>query len=145
RVLLWLAQEARKDGWWQSYADAVVPEVELFVGLEQSAERIISWQSLLLPGLLQTPAYRRAMWAVAQTGAGSVDLDRELAFMVKRQECLHEPGKRFEAILSESVLRHRIGGAQVMAEQLRHLLDVAAQPGVRIRIVPFTAPDHLGL
>ncbi|WP_327097249.1 helix-turn-helix domain-containing protein [Nocardia vinacea] len=141
--LLWLAQESRKDGWWQSYVGAMIPDIQMFLGLEQSASRIISWQSTLLPGLLQTPGYRRAIWAAQ---GQPVDIEGDVDLITKRQGRLdNSEGFTFEALLSESVLRHRIGSADVMADQLNHLIEVGKLPNVSIRAVRFNAPNHLGL
>lgn len=146
RVLIWLAQECRKDGWWQSYTDAMVPEVEVFVGLEQSASGITSWQSTTLPGLLQTPSYRRAMWEVSKSQGRRVDVEREIDLTAKRQDRIYDSENfTLTALLSESVLRHHIGGAAVMADQLNHLLEVGSLPNVSIQIARFNAPNHLGL
>ncbi|MFI6778959.1 helix-turn-helix domain-containing protein [Nocardia sp. NPDC050412] len=147
RVLLWLAQESRKDGWWQSYTDAIAPDFEMFFGLEQSASRVISWQSTLLPGLLQTPGYRRAMWEISTAQPGRpLDADREVDLIAKRQERIHDSENfTLEVLLSESVLRHRVGSDEVMADQLKRLIEVGNRPNVSIRIVPFNAPNHLGL
>ncbi|WP_433685804.1 Scr1 family TA system antitoxin-like transcriptional regulator [Nocardia sp. CA-119907] len=112
RVLLWLAQESRKDGWWQSYTDAIAPNFGMFFGLEQSASRVISCQSTLLPGLLQTPGYRRAMWKISTAQPGRpLDADREVDLITKRQSRIHDSETfTLEVLLSESVLRHRVGG-----------------------------------
>ncbi|MEV0773602.1 helix-turn-helix domain-containing protein [Nocardia salmonicida] len=145
RLLVWLAQESRKDGWWQSFSDALVPDAEMYVGLEQSASRITSWQSTLLPGLVQTSDYRRAMWQVSQSQDRVVDLDREIDLIAKRQERLQDSDFALEVLLSESAVRHQIGDRHVMADQLRRLIEVGAQPNVTVRIVRFDAPNHLGL
>ncbi|WP_459545542.1 helix-turn-helix domain-containing protein [Nocardia sp. X0981] len=146
RELLWLVEESRKDGWWQSsYAGAVVPEAEMFLGLEQAACEVFSWQTILLPGLLQTRAYRTALWEVAKPLGRSIELDREVALLQRRQERLYDSsGFALEVALSEATLRQRIGGAETMAHQLDHLVEVAALPRVSLRVVPFDAPDHLG-
>ncbi|WP_216903755.1 helix-turn-helix domain-containing protein [Nocardia alni] len=144
--LRWLVRESKKDGWWQSYTDALVPQVELYVGLEQSASRIVSWQSTTLPGLVQTPGYRRAMWEMSQEQGREVDREREVELISRRQARLCDTaGLAFEAYLGEAVVRHRVGGVRVMCEQLRLLAELAALPTVSLRIVPFDAPNHLGL
>lgn len=146
RILLWLAQESRKDGWWQSYADAMVPEVEMFVGLEQSASRIVSWQSVTLPGLLQTSGYRRAMWEVSAELGGPVDVDREIDLIAKRQDrLLDSENFAFGVLLSEAVIRHRIGGAEVAKGQLNRLVEISSLPNVSVRVVQFDDPSHVGL
>ncbi|QIS22613.1 helix-turn-helix domain-containing protein [Nocardia terpenica] len=146
RILIWLAKECRKDGWWQSFTDAMVPEVEMFVGLEQSSRRIFSWQTMTLPGLVQTSGYRRAMWAASGPHRQHVDIERELALIAKRQERLDDTENfTMVALLCESVLHHRIGDAEVMKGQLKRLLELARLPNVSIRVVRFDASNHLGL
>ncbi len=144
-VLLWLAGESRKDGWWQSFKNEMLPEVEMFVGLEQSASRIFSWQSILLPGLLQTLSYRRAVGLIS-VPPGSVGIDQDVDLVAKRQERLQDAEHfSLEVVLSEAVLRHRVGDAQGMAEQLHHLVEVGKLPNVSIRVIPFANSYHLGL
>lgn len=146
RELLWLVDESRKDGWWQSYADAVVPEVEMYLGLEQASCEIFTWQTTSLPGLLQTPGYRRAMWEIAKCLGKPVDLDREILLLQRRQERLYDSsGFTLRVVLSEAVLRHPVGGVGVVAEQLDHLASLCSLPNVSLLVVPLDAPDHLGL
>ncbi|WP_433193213.1 helix-turn-helix domain-containing protein [Nocardia sp. CA-107356] len=143
RVLLWLAQESRKDGWWQSYTDAITLDAQMFIGLEQSASRIVAWQSTLLPGLLQTPDYRRALWEAENQ---PVDIGLDLGLIAKRQGRLHDSETfTLQAVLGESALLHHIGGTRVMTNQLRYLVEVGKLPNVSIRVVRFNAPNHLGL
>lgn len=146
RALLWLAQESRKDGWWQSYPEAMVPDVAVFVGLEQAASHETAWQRTLLPGLLQTPDYRRALWSISKTTGQHIDREGEIEVLTKRQERLHHTETfRLTAILDEAVLRHRIGERRTMDEQLIRLLEVSELPNVSIRVVEFNAANHVGL
>ncbi|NKY57645.1 helix-turn-helix domain-containing protein [Nocardia flavorosea] len=146
RELLWLVDESRKDGWWHSYADAVVPEAEMFVGLEQAARTVFSWQTMTLPGLLQTPGYRRAMWTIGEPLGRKIDLEREIDLLRRRQERLSDPsGFTLEVVLDESALRAPIGGMAAMADQLDHLVELSARPHISIRVVPLGAPQHLGM
>ncbi len=142
RVLLWLAEESRKDGWWQSFAGGLAPDAELYVGLEGAACRLATWHMAVLPGLLQIPEYRRAIW---EAQGRPVHIDSELGILAKRQERLDDPSFTFTVFLYDSVLRQNIGGKAVMISQLRHLLEGSRLPNVSIRIVPFDAPIHLGL
>ncbi len=146
RELLWLAEESRKEGWWQSYVDAMVPEVEVYVSLEQSARGTITWQSTLVPGLLQTAEYRRAVWEIAKTQRQRIDFDREIELLEKRQSRLQDRENfTFRAFLCESVLRRRVGGPQVMIGQLNRLIEAGELPNVSIRVTPFATPSHAGL
>lgn len=146
RELLWLVDESRKDGWWQSYDDVMFPEFEMFLGLERAACKIFSWQSTTLPGLVQTPDYRRATWDVSTALGAQIDLDRELGLLRKRQERLQDsPGFSLEVVLGESALRHVIGNTATMAAQLDHLIELCDSPTVSLRVVRFDAPNHSGL
>ncbi|NEW55580.1 helix-turn-helix domain-containing protein [Nocardia cyriacigeorgica] len=145
RELMWLAEEAKKDGWWQSYADAMVPEVEMYFDLERAANTVTTWQSALMPGLLQTAAYRRAIWEVFSSQGRAVDSDREVDLVAERQARLDDvEGFTLNALLCESVLRHRVGGMSDMADQVEHLIQASDRPNVSIRVVELTAPSHVG-
>jgi len=145
--LLWLADESRKDGWWQSYRDAIFANVDLFIGLEQAARRITSFQLTLLPGLVQTADYRRAVARTHVPALTDEEIDRHVELLTKRQERLRESGEQFSlhVLLSEAALRHAIGGANIMATQLRHLIRLSHLPNITIRIVPLTVGCYLGL
>ncbi|NEW30353.1 helix-turn-helix domain-containing protein [Nocardia cyriacigeorgica] len=146
RELLWLAEEAKKDGWWQSYVDAMVPEVKLYLDLERAASTVTTWQSVVVPGLLQIPAYRRAMWEVFNSQGRAVDGDQEIDLVAERQARLDDvDGFTLNVLLWESALCHRIGDIRAMADQVEHLIEASERPNVSIRVVEFSAPSHLGL
>ncbi|MBF6414781.1 helix-turn-helix domain-containing protein [Nocardia cyriacigeorgica] len=149
RVLLGLLQEfrtAQKSGgnWWRAFADQLSAGFDHYLALEDAASRITAWKSAIVPGLLQTPAYRRAVaWAE------SPDLDTEtiearIAMAAHRQSRLDDPGFTVDVLLSEAVLCEQIGGPAVMAEQLNTLAEATERPNVSVRIVPFTASRHPG-
>ncbi|WP_169541894.1 helix-turn-helix domain-containing protein [Nocardia jiangxiensis] len=142
RILLWLATESRKDGWWQSFAGGFTAWVELYIGLEAEACSYSTWQSAILPGLLQIPEYRRALWELQ---GQPVDIESELGLLAKRQERVADPSFTLKALVNESALRQNVGGKDVMVQQMRHLLEIARLPNVSVRTVPFSAPVHLGL
>ncbi|WP_328396959.1 helix-turn-helix domain-containing protein [Nocardia sp. NBC_00416] len=145
RELIWLAQESRKDGWWQSFADTMVPEVEMYVGLEQSASSSTTWQSTLVPGLLQTSDYRHAVWEIGKSQRQRIDLIREVELLTQRQKRLYTDDFTFRAFMCESVLRRHVGGRKVMVDQMRRLIEVGTRPNVSIRVVGFDAPNHSGI
>ncbi|WP_405164984.1 DUF5753 domain-containing protein [Nocardia sp. NBC_01499] len=139
------AKEAKGDpasGWWRGYSDLVNSNFDHFAALEQACQRMIAFQLTLLPGLLQTPEYRRWIVTAANPAMTAVDVERELELTARRQRRLTDDlGFVPEVFLSESVLRYRVGGPGVMREQLRHLDITKAS----IRVVPFDAEGHLGL
>lgn len=145
--LLWLAEESRKDGWWQSFGSAISPDSSVFMSLEQSSSCITSFQLTLIPGLAQTPDYRRAMAQDYRPSLDSEEIDRHLEVLAKRQARLSDSEKplKFVAWISEATLRHRIGGVSVMRTQVRHLHELSMLPNVSVRVMPLRTEGHLGL
>lgn len=113
-----------------------------FVELEASATGIRSFQSQVVHGLLQTPAYARAV-----LGAGlHDDLDDQVAARLDRQTILARPNPpHLWVILDESVLHRPIGGARVLHDQLAHLLRSADSRRVVIQVLPYRTGAHAGL
>lgn len=149
--VLGLLQEVRSakgdtsSGWWRAYADVVNPHFDHFMSLEQACSRLTAFTLTLLPGLLQTPAYRRAVVAVNDPDMSVVDVERRLELTARRQRRLTEdPGFSLEVLLSEAALRHQVGGQATMAGQLRHLMEIGSLPNVCVRAVPFDVGMHPG-
>ncbi|WP_280484108.1 helix-turn-helix domain-containing protein [Nocardia farcinica] len=133
-------------GWWRAYSDVVNPHFDHYMSLEQASDRVTAFQLTLLPGLVQTVNYRRWIESTTDPAVTAVDVERRLELLARRQHRLIEsPDLQLNALLSEAALRHQIGGAEVMAEQLHHLIDVSRLPNVSLRVVPFTAGPHMGL
>ncbi|MET8795115.1 helix-turn-helix transcriptional regulator [Nocardia sp. NPDC004568] len=150
RLLLGLAQEIRAasasgSGWWRSYADAIAQGFDHYLALEEAANWVTSWQTAVVPGLLQTREYRRALTWAASPKRSSEEVERILDVVMPRQGLLDREGYRFEALLSEAVLRYCVGGPAVMADQIRRLLERSEDRGVEIRIVPATTQYPVGL
>nr|WP_084535269.1 helix-turn-helix transcriptional regulator [Nocardia yamanashiensis] len=144
-ALLGLIEEAQRSGWWHSYGDSVPAHFDLYLGLEEAARRLTTWQLTLLPGLLQTPEYRRAMLWTVFPGTPTAAIEHRVEMTVKRQERLRDKDFTLAAMVSEAVLHHQIGGAAVMADQLRHLAAVGEARNISIRVVPQQVGSHLGL
>jgi hypothetical protein len=117
-----------------------------YVALENVATIIRAWQLCYVPGLLQTAAYARAL-AVDNSTRGHTDSGERLvaARLVRQRRLVADPPLRLWAIVHETALRHQVGGAKVMHEQIRHLAHIAQQSNVRFQILPFTAGAHLGM
>ncbi|WP_433593935.1 helix-turn-helix domain-containing protein [Nocardia sp. CA-145437] len=131
-------------GWWQAYADQYAPHFDHYLRLEATSNHWISHQLVHVPGLLQTAEYRRSIIGAAYPDLAENDIERRLELAARRQERSAEPGFRMDAILSEAVLRHRLGGPSVMAAQLRYLAQVGMRDNVSIRVVPFSSDSHAG-
>ncbi len=133
-------------GWWRAYADVVNPHFDHFMSLEQACSGMTTFQLTLLPGLLQTPDYRRWIVKTTDPGMSAVDVERRLELTERRQRRIAEdPEFSLSVILSESALRHQVGGREVMRGQLQHLLAVASRSNVSLRAIPFGVGGHFGL
>jgi transcriptional regulator with XRE-family HTH domain len=138
--LLELARE-RPKLWWNQYKD---PGVAL-ASVEWGAAVILQYSLQLVPGLLQTEAYARAVLEAIPSDA-TVDVQRRVEFRMKRQELLTDAqAPRLWLVLDEAVLRRPVGGRLVMDEQLQRLIDVASPPKVTIQVLPFSVGVHAGL
>jgi hypothetical protein len=105
-----------------------------------------TFQLTLLPGLLQTAAYRRWIVGATDPAMPSVDVERRLELIARRQLRISAGSDlSLDVLLSESALRHQVGGREVMGEQARRLVDVGSTPNVSIRVIPFGAGPHPGL
>lgn len=134
-TLVEVAKAAREPARWARYRDVASPEYLAFLGYESSATVIRNFEPIWVPGLLQTEEYAREVITQAKP-AQSVDSLVDLR--VERQEILVRPeAPDLHFIIDESVIRHVIGGPDVMRRQLLQLKELSAQPHVHLRIVPF--------
>jgi transcriptional regulator with XRE-family HTH domain len=135
--LLNLARASREKAWWAEYREVVRPDS--FIAMESEASAMRNWEPDVVPGLLQTEAYMRTLFSVHR----QPDPERAVALRRTRQRRLSgdNPIELF-AVMDESVVHRSIGGPQVMAEQLRHLLAVRELPSVTLRILPYAAGEH---
>ncbi|MBB5913628.1 transcriptional regulator with XRE-family HTH domain [Nocardia transvalensis] len=142
-----LARETKARGWWAEYSDVIAEGFEVYIGLEEAADRLSTFENGLVPGLLQTEGYTRAVLAAARPEMSAQELDRRVALRSARQSVLTRPESpaRVSAVLTESLLRHRIGGADVHAAQLDHLRRMSERPNVDIRVVPNDCEYHAGM
>jgi transcriptional regulator with XRE-family HTH domain len=140
-ALIELARLSRERTWWSDYRDVIRPGN--FVGLEAGASGMLTWEPVVVPGLLQTEAYIRALMRTGRSSDTAQEIDRRIALRLTRQGRLTERRPlELLAIIDESVVRRTIGGAEVMAEQLRHLIEMAQLPNVTLRILPFGSGEH---
>ncbi|BCK59198.1 helix-turn-helix domain-containing protein [Nocardia wallacei] len=148
RVITELVKETKATGWWQAFADDAIPkEFGLFVSLEDAAQRITSYQTTFLPGLLHTADYRRELIWTEFPNKPSADVERMLEAGLKRQERLTRMNKPFalHVLIDESALRRTTGNARIMEAQLRHLAEARPLSDMSIRVVPMSAGTYRGL
>ncbi|MCL2550814.1 MAG: helix-turn-helix domain-containing protein [Actinomycetia bacterium] len=145
-LLTMLAGRAHRRGWWHEFRDVLPVEYRDFITLETGAGRILSMENSVVPGLLQTPAYARALTAGVMPQLAADEVAALAEVRTARQSVLRQdPPPRLEAVLDEAVLRRDVGGPEVMDGQLAHLEEAARLPHVRLRVVPFGAGGHPGV
>jgi transcriptional regulator with XRE-family HTH domain len=133
--LLDLVRRSRRRAWWQDYANVVPPDSTKLYGLEAGAATIDDHCVALVPGLLQTDAYARAVIGSPQDEKPD-SVDRRIELRRRRRELLERadpPITRF--VLHQAVIEAQIGGRAIMAEQLHHLTVVAERPNVTLRVI----------
>ncbi len=140
-----LVGEIKKPGWWHSLADVVPDHFDLFIGLEEVATRMTSFQLALLPGLLQTPEYRQALMGMQFPGKSPEEVERYFEVFRRRQMRLQDDGFELHVLLCESILHRPVGGSRVMMNQVSHLHGMCSLSNVSIRIVPDRVGGHMGL
>ncbi len=132
--LLNIASQANQHGWWHHYLDVLPAWFQAYLGLEESARCIRSFDVQFVPGLLQTEEYSQAVLELGSYSRESTE--RMVHVRQERQRRFAAGGLRLSAVIDESALRRPVGSAGVMRGQLRHLLDIADRPGLTIRVTP---------
>ncbi|MEU6014567.1 helix-turn-helix transcriptional regulator [Streptomyces sp. NPDC047515] len=113
---------------------------------EAAAKTIKEYAPLLIPGLLQTEGYARAVFRAYQPTATEGAINDLLAARLERAQLLADPTTPlFWAVLDEAVLRRRVGGPAVMAESLRHILKLAREHRIIVQVLPFGAGAHAAM
>jgi len=137
-VLLQLLRRAGEPGWWQRFDKRLIPEwFDRLVGLQEAADSIRTFEIQYVPGLLQTPAYTRAVVERGLPSAPAREVSRRVELRMKRGELLQRAdAPQLWAVIDESVLLRVLGSREVMREQLEHMIEVAQLPHVTVQIVP---------
>ncbi|MET9764759.1 helix-turn-helix transcriptional regulator [Streptomyces sp. NPDC006372] len=132
--------------WWHAYRGVLPPTYRDFISLESQAGVMRTLETTVVPGLLQTPEYARAVTKAAVEGLSEERLDTLVEVRLARQDVLRaDPPLELSAVLDEAVLRREVGGPGVMARQLERLVEAARLPQVRLQVLPFTAGAHIGV
>ncbi|MFB8177339.1 helix-turn-helix domain-containing protein [Streptomyces sp. NPDC055966] len=132
--------------WWHAYRGVLPPTYRDFISLESQASAMRTLETTVVPGLLQTPEYARAVTRAAVPDLDEERLDTLVEVRLARQDVLRsDPPLELSAVLDEAVLRREVGGPDVMARQLERLTEAARLPQVRLQVLPFAAGAHVGL
>lgn len=133
-------------GWWYAYRDRLPAAYLDFISLESEASGARTLETAVVPGLLQTAAYARAVTRAALGDPPEQRVAELVQVRLARQSVLRgEKPLELCAVLDEAVLRHEVGGPEVMAEQLRQLLRTGSLPHVRLHVLPFARANHIGI
>ena len=140
--LLALCDDQHTPGWFQQHGSRLPQQLVTYIDHENKAVSISDFQPTLVPGLLQTGDYARALLKEAgRVPADEID-DRVAARLARQSLFSRDRPPRFEFYLHEFVLRLPIGGAAVMSDQLHHLLRMAVRPYLTLRVVPASLGAH---
>ncbi|MGH3885413.1 MAG: DUF5753 domain-containing protein [Pseudonocardiaceae bacterium] len=117
---------------------------ETYLGLEQAASVIRAYEPQLVPGLLQTEDYARAVMLLRHLHASAGEIERRVALRMARQAFLSQPGApELWVALDEAALRRPLGGQKVQRAQLLHLIEIAQLPNITLQIAPFEVGGHV--
>ncbi|WP_051020683.1 helix-turn-helix domain-containing protein [Nocardia araoensis] len=134
-----LARRANDPGWWQHYSDLLPAWFETYIGLEQAATTIRTYEAQFVPGLLQTADYARAVIQLGNTD----ETERRVAIRMRRQQILYRASApTLWAVIDENALRRPVGGVEVLREQIEHLVTMADRPSIRLQVLPYAAGGH---
>jgi transcriptional regulator with XRE-family HTH domain len=136
-----LAKQSNTQGWWHEFGDVMPRWFEMFVGLEQAASVIRTYEAQFVPGLLQSPEYARSVIGLGPW-AGQ-DIERRLSLRMHRQQLLTRPNApKVWAVVEETALRRRTGSPEVRQAQLEHLATLTARPNITLQLVPEPFGGH---
>ena len=135
--LLQLASDALARPWWQGNVDILPAWFQSYLGLEEAAETVQSYDTHFVPGLLQTADYASGL--LAQAHFSQKEIARFLDLRAQRLERFATGGGRLAAVIDEAVLRRPVGGADIFGAQLEYLAESSRRRAITIRIRPFAA------
>jgi len=141
--LLSLYREANARGWWQQHGSRLPVQLRTLIDHENAATEIIGWHMNLLPGLLQTSDYLRAV-ILSWPTIPAAEVDGRIKARLARRE-VFDGHRQFTFYIHEQALRLPVGGPLVMSEQLHHVLRMSVRPYISLRVVRTSIGAHAGL
>jgi transcriptional regulator with XRE-family HTH domain len=140
-----MSKVAAEENWWDQFYDVLPSGLGSYVGLEAEADTLRAYHSHAVHGLLQTQDYAHAIIQATRPRGLSDDTARLAELRMERQQVLRRKDPlRLWNIIDEAVLRRRVGGVEVMAAQLQHLLTMAEHTAVTLQVLPLTSGAHYG-
>ena len=136
----------RRDGWWHQYSEVLSDSYQDQIEMEAICSSVRTFQVQLIPGLLQTPEYVRALQVAGRRWQTPKEIDQVVQVRLARQKRLAgEEPLALWAVLAEGVLRQQVGGPAVMRDQLEHLVGMARHPHITVQVLPFSCGAHSGM
>ncbi|HEY9468923.1 MAG TPA: helix-turn-helix transcriptional regulator [Propionibacteriaceae bacterium] len=146
KALLALAKSARERGWWHAYGATLDHPFADLITLEATCREICTYQNQVVPGLLQSKEYAQAMIGASKVWEHRDGVEKFVEVRTARKAILtRDTPVTLWAILGEAILYQRVGGATVMRDQLRHILEIARMPNVTVQVLPFSAGASTGM
>jgi len=143
--VLGLVREANRTSWWRDYDDVMPQYFQNYIGLEEAASTLRTYEIHFVPGLLQTPEYARAVLSSTVPPLKGRDLERAVTLRLTRQQVLErEDPLTVWAVVDESALRRRVGDSATHRAQLEHLLELAERPRISVQVLPTETGMHVG-
>jgi hypothetical protein len=143
-ALMETARETGQQGWWHAYGD--IPQ-SVYIALEADAASLHAYAPMVIPGLLQTPAYAHAVIEGTIPLLTAEEAATRLKVRLRSQHRIYDPARplRLWVVLDESALRRVVGSSDVMREQLEHLNALGTEPHITVRVLPCSVGAHPGL
>lgn len=139
------ASRADQNPWWTPFGEVLPDWFKTFVGLEGMCEGLFAFESMKMPGQVQTPEYARALFANS-IAIAPLEVEQVVRARMARQRLTTESEPlQFRAVIDEAVLHRMVGGPHVMRQQLQYLLDLTKRDNVELHIMPFSVPVHDGI
>ena len=144
--LVALLRDARQRGWLHAYQSELPEQYTTYIGFEGEARSVWNYESLFVPGLLQTEDYARAVIRAGLPSASRDDIEPRVEVRMQRQDVLHNDNPlELWGIVDEAALLRQVGGRAVMHAQLSHLLEASELPNITLQVIPFSVGAHAGM
>lgn len=146
-LLVEMAMNTGQESWWDDFADVLPTGFGMYVDLEGAAEEVWAYSPNLVPGLLQTPEYHRAVFQSDPVLVADDSLEGQLKLRAERQRRAFDrvPPLRMVAVLEEGALRRAVGGKEVMRAQIEHMVEMSERDNVDVLILPDRVGAHPGM
>ncbi|MDF5751279.1 helix-turn-helix transcriptional regulator [Spongiactinospora sp. TRM90649] len=142
-AIIELARRASEPDWWHQYSSAIPDYFQVYVVLEASASHVHGYESELVPGIMQTERYARAIISTTSTAEPDDEIDDMVKLRTSREVRLKERNPlQVWFVLNEAVIRRVVGGPEVMREQIEHLIQFARLRNVTLQVLPFKSGEH---